>query len=62
MRTLIKGQIFKLLAFDIIVGGHSKNTFNEEGGGGSEKAANGNEQGKGVQAYLLYIRSVKKIT
>ena len=33
--NLIKGQISKLLTFDIIVGGHSKSMFNVEGGGGS---------------------------
>ena len=33
--TLIKGQISKLLAFDIIIGGHSKIAFNVEGGGDS---------------------------
>ena len=32
--ALIKGQISKLLAFDIIIGDHSKNTFNVEGRGG----------------------------
>ena len=33
--NLIKGQISKLLAFDIIIGGYSKNTFNiDEGGEG----------------------------
>ena len=32
--ALIKGQISKLLEFDIIIGDHSKNTFNVEGRGG----------------------------
>ena len=32
--TLTKGQISKLLAFDITIGGHSKNVFNVEGVGG----------------------------
>ena len=64
--NLIKGQISKLLAFDIIIGGHSKkSTFNVEGegGGGGERGpekANKNEQSEGGQVYL-YICSVKKI-
>ena len=33
MRTLIKGQISKLLAFNIIIGVQSKNMFNVEGEG-----------------------------
>ena len=32
--TLIKGQISKLLVFDITIGSHSKNVFNVEGSGG----------------------------
>ena len=33
--NLIKGQISKLVAFDIIIGDHSKGTFNVEREGGS---------------------------
>ena len=37
--NLTKGQISKLLVFDIIIGGHSKSIFNVEGeGGGSLKS------------------------
>ena len=52
--NLIKEQIFKLLAFDIIMGGHSKNAFNVEGDSGNE---NENEQkwiGEGCSSLSLH--------
>ena len=60
--NLIKGQIFKSLTFDIIIGGHSKSKINVEGNEHEREFMNmnENEQEKGVQAYL-YIHSVKKI-
>ena len=58
--NLIKGQISKLLAFEINIGGHSKSMFNVEGGGGSSKSKRKCPVGGG-QAYL-YIRSVKNIS
>ena len=57
--NLTKGQISKLLVFDIIIGGHSKSIFNVEGGGGSLKCERKWTSGGG-QAYLC-IHSVKKI-
>ena len=65
---LIKGQISKLFAFEIIIGGHSKGTFNVEGEGGwgwggevgvLKKQTKMNRV-RGYQAYL-YIHSVKKL-
>ena len=49
---LIKGQISKLVVFDIIIGGHSKSTFNVEGGGGSLKSKQKQTGRGGNQAYL----------
>ena len=51
--NLIKEQISKLLAFDIIIGGHSKSTFNVEGEGVLKKRTKMN-RGRGFKPVFTF--------
>ena len=48
------GQISKLLAFDIIIRGHSKSTFNAQGGGDSLKSKQKWTGGAGVKPICTF--------
>ena len=50
---LIKGQVSKLLAFDIIMGGHSESTFNVEEGGVLKMRTKMN-RGRGFNAIFTF--------